>query len=266
MGKFWRFGTWIGFLLLSDWAVAQSLPFQNISQGDFDNIVSEFSANSMHSSVSGASSLGKIFGFELGLTGGFTMTPEINKIIQRNDAAAKADRLPHATLLGAFSVPMGFTLEASFIPKMGKDEFKYGITNLALKWTMTDALFDWPLSVALKAVHSSNDIEIAQTISSVPTTFKYKNSSNGILALFSKDLYLVEPYVGLGFVKAAGKMDVTGSSSVFNFTSSQSASAGRSSAVYLAGVELKLLIAKLGVEYGRSFGTSTINGKAAFYF
>lgn len=255
-----------GLFLLSNWAVAQSLPLQNLTQDDFDKVVGEFTANSMHSSISGASSLGKIFGFEFALAGGATNTPEIHKIIQRSDATAKADRLPHASLLAAVSAPMGFTLEASFVPKVGNDSFKYGITNLALKWTMTDTVFDWPFAAALKGIYSSNAIEISESISSVPTTLKYKGKAYGLVGLISKDLYLVEPYLGLGLLKSNGSMDVSGSSSVFSFTSSQSASSSGSSSLVMAGLELKLLIFKLGVEYARAFGTSAINGKLAFYF
>ena len=46
-------------------AFAQNLSFQNLSDEDFKKVVKDLSANFMHTSVSGASPLGDVFGFEL---------------------------------------------------------------------------------------------------------------------------------------------------------------------------------------------------------
>ena len=60
---------------------AQDVGFQNIDKDDFKNVVGDFSVNSLHTTVSGT--LGDVFGFEIGLVGGLTNTPEIDKLAKQ---------------------------------------------------------------------------------------------------------------------------------------------------------------------------------------
>lgn len=70
--------------------------FQNLSEQDFKKVVRDLSANFVHTSVSGASPLGDIFGFEVGIVGGVTNTTELNRYSQEVDPSSKVARLPHA--------------------------------------------------------------------------------------------------------------------------------------------------------------------------
>jgi hypothetical protein len=255
----------IGF---SSWAGAQQIPLQNIDQSDFKNVVSDFGANSMHTSVSGASSLGHLYGFEIGLVGGQTNTPHINHLAHETDPSASASKLPHGEILGVVSVPFGITVEGGLIPKVGGEDFKFNSLALAVKWTPTEILLDWPVAVALKAQLAKSHLDFHQTISSVPTDFKYDNTLSGLTVLVSKDFMLVEPYAGFGLLSTKGDLNVSGSGSVFDpsFTTSQSASATRSGSVWMVGAELKLIVFKVGAEYANLFGTDRFSGKLSFYF
>jgi hypothetical protein len=247
----------------------QDLKFQNIDQSDMKKIVNDFSAIFNHSSVSGASSLGTIFGFEVGVMGGITNTKRIDELADEGSGQNQnADQIPHGEIIGALTVPAGITVEGGFLPKLGGDKFKFQTMSLGVKWTPTDVFLDWPVSVAIKAHMTKSQAEFKQTISGVDTNFDYDNNITAFTLLVSKNFVLVEPYAGLSFLSAKGEMDVSGSP-VFDpslGTGTTSASASTTSTGFMVGAEVKLLIFKFGAEYANLFGTSRYSGKLAFYF
>lgn len=254
-------------LVVSGKVQAQSLTFDNISQEELESILDEFSANFHHTSVSGASTLGRLFGFELGLVAGATKTPKIEKIVKQQDPSAKAEALPHAHLLGVLTVPLGITAEIGIVPKVGDEDFKFSRMSAAVKWTATETLLsDLPVSLALKAHYTKVDLDMDQTLNNQPVTVGFEDSVFGLNFLVSKNLAIVEPYLGLGYLSADGEMSVTGNTSIFNFTSATSASSKESSFQYLLGAEVKLVFLKLGLEYSRQFETDRYSAKLAVYF
>lgn len=254
--------------LLSVSSHAQDIPLQNLSNDDVKNLIKETSANFNHTSVSGASSLGTIWGFEVGLVGGITKTPKIDELVKRAEPQTKADQIPHGQLLGRLTVPAGVTVEAGFIPKFGKEDFKFNTLSLGVMWTPTDVLLDWPLSVAGKFHITRTNLDFRDEVGSpkVDTTFKYQSTTTVFSLLVSKNFVLVEPYAAILFGQTKGDLDVTGSNSVFNVTGQTSASGKSSGTGFAVGTELKLLIFKAGLEYSKLFDTGRFTGKLAFYF
>lgn len=255
------FGLWI-----TPKANAQDVAFDNISSDDVRHIMGDFSGNFMHTAVSGASSLGQIFGFEIGIVGGQTSSPEINKVAERTDPSVSVDKIYHAAILGQLSLPMGFTVEGSFLPKIGSDDFKFSSLGLAGKFTVTDLLADLPLSLALRAHVTKTTADLKQTVNNVTSSMELESTQMGLALVVSKNLALVEPYFTLGFAKADGTF--TAPSAVFggDLNSSTSASAKPETTYYGIGVELKLLVVKLGAEYTHLYNTDRVSGKLAFYF
>ncbi len=239
--------------------------FTNLTQADFDNAIRELSANSSYHSVTGAGTLGTIFGFEIALVGGLTNTPEINALSKRVDASADVGRLPHAALLLGASVPLGFTGELLFFPEMTFSTVKYSQFGASLKWTATEALV-LPFNLAVRGFITSNKMSFDQQLSGSNHTVTQENSQTGIQLLASPSLPMVEPYIGVGLIKANGKMNVTGASTIFAFTTSQSAESSPTATQLLLGVNVNLLLVNLGLEYSSAFGTSSYNAKLGFRF
>lgn len=263
------FATLLYLTLFGFTAAAQTITLQNIDRDDYNKLVSDFSANSQHSSVSGASSLGEIFGFEVGVVGGSTATPEINRLAKEQDASANIGRLYHAAIFGAVSVPFGITIDAGLVPKVGSADFKYNTYALGAKWTFSQLLGDLPVSLAAKAQVAKANVEFKSAPGGVDTHFEFNNTVTTVLLLVSKDLGLLEPYFAFGSATATGRMTVNGSGSVFSdsdYAASQTASAKRNSIQYMVGTEVKLGVFKLGVEYNRLFSTNRFTGKFTFYF
>lgn len=253
----------LSITLLSVGAWSQNLPLQGLDANDMKSLVKETSANFNHTSVSGASSLGTLFGFEIGVVGGVAKTPKIDKLVEPQ--GGNADQIPHGEILGVLTVPAGITVEGGFIPKVGKEEFKFNTLSLGVKWTPTEVFLDWPVAIAGKFHFTKTSLDFKDTISGIPTTFGYDSTTTAFTMLVSKNFVMVEPYFGVQFAQTKGDLDVTGSTTVFD-TGGASGSAKSTATGFLLGTELKLLVFKAGVEYAKIFDTSRFTGKISFYF
>lgn len=259
--------------LLPAVAKADNPQFSNLSQDDFDNIVRELSANGMYHSVTPASSMGTIFGLEVGVVGGITKTPEIERLV-RNAGGSGMDKFPHAGLLGVISTPFGFTGEVTLIPKIATQGVDFSAVGAAVKWVPTDkALPLFPLNVALRAFYTQNSLSYSQTVTDVQSgvtadsDVDFTAKTMGAQLLVSPKLIpIIEPYIGIGTVKSDGRMNISGSSSFFNFTSDQSAKSSPSSTQLLAGLDVRLLLLGFGFEYSKVFKTETMTAKVSFKF
>lgn len=257
----------VGFVMLSLPLVHAAGPsFVNLSQGDFDTIIEDLGGLQTHTSVSPASGLGKIFGFELGLIAGAAQVPGIEKLVNEADPAADAAVLPHAGLLGAISLPVGFKFELAMIPEKDFDEVKLKYTATAVQWTMTDSVLPLPLDLALKLHHTKATLGFIQDISGTPANVEIENTINGLQLLASKKIGFFEPYAGLGKVKVNGKVAVSGSNEFFDFTDDQFAKSDVSGSQYFIGFNLNLLFFKFGLETGKVFDARKASAKLSFYF
>lgn len=240
----------------------------DLNKADLDNLSKEYSANFMHTSVSGASSLGEIFGFEIGLVGGVTDSPKLNELIKETDPSEDNEQLPHAGILGMVSVPFGITGELSFIPSQSSDNFEFQTTSLALKWNFSEYLPIPLIDIAARMHYSTSEFKYTDRVDSVDTTVTLDQSVFGAHLVASASLVLVEPYAGIGFARGSTDLGTSGNVTIFDttFTSSTSQSTSVTSAHLFAGVQLNLLFVKLGGEYSRAFGTNRYTGKLSFYF
>ena len=255
--------SFVVLLFTGSFAQAQNVAFTQLTDAQAKQVIKEFSANFTHTSVSGASALGDVFGLEFGLVAGLTKTDEIDNLAKTADPSAKADKIPHGGILGMVSVPFGFTFEGSLIPKVGGDDFKFNNLGLAVKWTV-NSVVELPVSVAVKAHMMKSSLTFKQTVSSVQSTIDFDDKVSGLLLLVSKDLVVVEPYVGFGLLKGDGEFSVAGTTQFFQ-SGATTYSAKQNGTQFVAGLEASLLILKLGVEYARNFDTNGVNFKFAFY-
>ncbi|NUM89188.1 MAG: hypothetical protein HUU37_08290, partial [Bdellovibrionales bacterium] len=124
-------------------ARAATPKFDAISADDYGSIVKDLSANFRYTTVSGASTLGKIFGFEFGVVAGRTDIPRIYQIVKRTDPNINLDDyFYHGNLLARVTVPFGLTLEAAAIPTITAGDVKFSQYGAGALWTFSDVLFD----------------------------------------------------------------------------------------------------------------------------
>lgn len=244
------------------------LVLTQITEGDFREISREISNNFTHTSVSGASSLGSLYGFQLGLVYGMTKTPNLNNYAQRSANSSDIKQIPHGGLLGVVTIPMGISFEALYLPSTGPKELKGKNTSLAVKWTLTDMILDLPVALAVKGFYTNASLKTEQTVSGGNQNINLTDKMMGFEVLVSQTFGIVEPYVGLIQSRADVDMSVSGSGSVFStsYTAGQNASTRTSSTGYLLGAELKLLFFHAGAEFTRVFGANRYTAKLAFSF
>ncbi|MCB0392020.1 MAG: hypothetical protein KDD58_12060 [Bdellovibrionales bacterium] len=241
--------------------------FTNVSEKDLEKIVEDFSANFAHTTITGANTEGSIFGFQVGLIGGLTNTPNLETLVNQFDPGSDLTYLPHGGLFGVVSVPMGFTVEALMIPSLDAAGASFSNTGLALKWTLTEAI-PLPLDIALRGHYTTTTLEYSQLIGSpaVNTDVEYKNTITGFMALAGLNLRILKPYAGIGTITGDGEVNVKGTDTIFNFTSATKAAKKITSSHIVVGTELSLMLIKFGLEYASLFGTDRYSFKVAVGF
>ncbi len=259
--------TFASILFISTFTHAADFGFVNVSENDFKDIISEFGSAFVHTSVSPASSLGKIFGIELGVIAGGSKTEVIADIANELDPASEADTLPHAGFLGAISFPMGFTAEINFLPEVKNSDLDFSTGSLGVKWTFTE-VFPLPVDMAVKLHSGSSTIKWNQPVSSVATNIEYEQQVSGLQLQVSKKLTVFEPYLTLGTVKTTGKLSAKGSGTVFDaaYSTASSEEEEVSGVHTMLGFNVNLLILKLGLEAGKVAGVQTASAKVSLFF
>lgn len=258
----------IAFMALTLTLTAKAdVQFTNISSTDFEQITKEMSANFTHNSMIGAAKLGTVFGFQVGLTGAQTATPNTNAIVKRN-AGAELPNLYNVGVLGALGIPFGISAEVVMFPSFSTSGASMSGKSLALKWNINEKVPVLPLNLAIRAFYSDASFAFQQTVSSINVEVKNKTSVNGIQILVSPMLPLIDPYVGIGLLNGSNVLSVAGSNPIFDpsFSTSQSESKTVSTTQLIAGVDLNLVLIKLGAEYSQAFGTSRTGLKLSMGF
>jgi hypothetical protein len=242
--------------------------FTNITDSDFTQITQEMSANFTHNSMMGASKLGTIFGFELGLVGAQTGSPKTNVIAQRT-AGSDIQNLYNAGVIAAVGVPFGLSAEVVMLPSLSASGSSFSSSSYALKMNMNELIPVLPINLAVRGVYSNAKFSFTQTISGVAAAVDNKTAVTGVQLLLSPKLPILEPYVGVGLLNGSNELSVSGTpGTVFDpsFSVGQSEKKNVSSSQLILGVEASLLLIKFGAEYSQSFGVSRTGIKIAIGF
>jgi hypothetical protein len=280
---------WIAVFLgaaFSFGAMAADAPsFNNLSQTDYDSIVKELSANFTYSSITPASSLGGLGGFELGLVGGVTKDPNLKQIvITASPSTNLPNYVPHAGLLGRVGLPYGFTVEGLVFPSRTISNTTLQEVGGAVMWTATDAWLDeLPFNLSGKFSYNHSKLSFVQNASgsylgvtaTVPVNVAYTDNEWAAQLIASKKLLFFEPYMGGGYVHSKGTLDLSTNGYTVNILNLGSASLNGSNThaesvpttlQFLAGLDIRLAFFSLGAEYQKSFAATTYTGRLSFRF
>ena len=262
-------------------AAAETFNLNNLDLGDFNALLNEFNANAQYSTVTPASSLGGLGGFELGVVGGMTKAPDTLALVKKNaPTTTLKDELYHAGALARLGLPYGVTGELLYIPKITVSSAHLKRWGLGAQWTLTDSVLDeLPLNIAVKGYYTKTTLDYSQNIQNsstanipVAATIALDSSLWGLMALASYKILVFEPYVGFGWSKAKGTLnvDAAGSATIFNTTvfasGTKSYDSSPTSMQYFAGLDIRLAFFSLGAEYLRGFGKNSYNGRVSFRF
>lgn len=244
-------------------AVSMAAPiFDNITEDDMKDIASGFGSNFTHNSLMGASKLGTLFGFQVGLTAAQTNVKKIGEIVER-EGGSKLDSIYNAGIMAAVGIPFGLSVEAVVIPTMKADGTKIAATSGAIKMNINEVIPILPVNLAIRGVFSNAELSFNQGGGKI----KNETSVTGAQLLFSPMIPLVEPYIGVGVLNAENKLTAT-IAGIFDpaYSTGDSKSKTVSGTQVLAGVEVNLLLIKLGVEYSSAFGNDRYGAKLSIGF
>lgn len=237
--------------------------FRNLSKGDLEDVAKEMSGNFVPTTVSGASNLGRLWGFEAGLVANQTNVDKIKDISQDN-----FDTLYNAALFGRVDAIYGLGAEVTMLP-FEFSSLKLKTYSFAIKWTLTDLFKVIPFNIKLKAFYNTADISFEDNDGTSSYDVKYKHKGKGINVTFSKKILLVEPYVGIGYVSGESDITANGSTNFFGSTVSQGVdnkNIKSSGSHFFAGIAANLIAVKVGLEYSKVLGVDRVAAKLAFGF
>ena len=260
----------ITILFLAGPSFASDFGFSNLSQNDVDEVFKEFSATFTHSTVTGAKSKSKIFGIEAGVVAGVTSSDIVKDIVERSLPAGSEDinYLPFASLYALVSFPFGITAEANFMPEIDVQDVEFKHLSLAGKIELT-YFMELPVELAIRAMlidTSASITQSSQAFGGFVGEVGYKQTQMGLQAIVGKSFGIVEPYASIGFVRSSGELTARGSGTIFNFTPSDSVDSSASGLQVALGLQVNLLLVKVGAEYVNAYGANHLNAKVALSF
>lgn len=255
---------------------AASTPtFDDLSDADFKTVAEEFSALFVHTSVTPPTSLGKVFGVEAAVIAGAAAIPGIEAISKRVDPTIDIPYAPFAMLYGAVSVPFGITVETNLLPELNVGDLDLSHMGLGVKWSITDQFFsDLPFDLAIKTFYSKSEIGFSQTINTggpaVNVDVGFENKMHGAELLLGWDFFIVQPYIGGGFVSSSSELRGVAAAdpsySLFVDDVSESKKTTVSSARWIAGCQFNLAVLKTAIEYNNVFGNNRVAVKLGVSF
>ena len=241
---------------------AKSPQFTNIDDADMKVIANAMGSNFTHSSLMGASKLGTVFGFQAGVFVASTDTSKLNTLVKEN-AGAELKNLYNAGLMGAVGIPFGISFEATVVPTLKNNSSSLDSSSAAIKWNINDVIPVLPVNLALRGVTSNANFSFNQTVSGTTAKISNETSVTGVQLLFSPMIPVIEPYIGVGALSSEDTLK--GPAGIFTggVTKMTKKVTGTQT---LAGVEVNLLLLKLGLEYSNAFDNSRVAFKLSFGF
>ena len=244
----------------------------DFGQEQFELASEDLSAAFLHTTNSGGSSLGKLFGLEVGLVFGALESDNLASAVEEatGEEREEFELLPYAGLIGAIALPFGIGAEVSLIPEVDIEDGVFSSFSLSARWSLTDFIplvgsFS-PLKIVARAAYGSTDFNYEFSAignSTEMADFNVTNTEIGITAGFN--LFVLEPYVGLSSVRSSTELNANTDNLLLPETlRSRSFSNDLSGTRALAGVLFKFPLLRLGVEVSNYQGLNRFTGKLSF--
>ncbi len=248
--------------------------FTCFDQEDADAVYKDLTSAFAPTAVSGASSLGKIFGVELGLVISASRAPNTERVVQSYGSDFEIPAIPTAGISGIFTLPYGIGIEGSFVPKVDISDYgSFESLNIGARWTITDMFPMGFFKIAVRGSYLSSKASLTQEedtgtpgIGIVTETADFAVDITEMGAVIGFNLKVVEPYIGFSNLSSDGTIQAQGTSSggasIPNIDEASSISGTRA----YAGVLFKLPVMRLGAEVATFEDIERASIKIAFKF
>jgi len=237
----------------------------NLDANQTSAVLKTFGTNFAFKPIESASDFGKNWGLSAGIGGGITSGTAITDAIPGVDASA----IPNANLIFGLQGPLGLGLELGLLPSVKFSGLTFNTFGADVKWNIGSGLGRLlPIDVAARLMYSTTSLSYTETIASLTDTISISTHAVGFNVSASKKLFIIEPYVGLGFMSQSGTLSNTGTITLFNssLTSGSSYDSSNSGLWTFVGLQWKLLILNLTAEYDNIMGIGSGSLKASLKF
>lgn len=240
---------------------AEAPQLTNMTSANVQGVLNDLASNLVPTNVSGASNIGDIFGFRLGVIAGITDAPEIGNLTSNS-----VDKLPMAGAYLKVGIPLGLSFDVTVLP-LDLGDFTYSYFSAGVQWTFSD-LLKLPFSLQARFNVTSAEMSWTVTDSSSTSNVSYNHSSKSVALVVGKKLLIVEPYAGIGYVIGDNDLTAVGTATIFDTTVTTSDREGVSTndMYYFAGVDIDLYVLQLAAEYGKQLGNSRISARVTIGF
>ena len=257
------------------WAqCSEGQAFTCFDQEDADKVFKDLTSAFAPTTVSGAGTLGKIFGVELGLVVSASKAPNTQEVIDSYGSDFEIPGIPMAGISAMVTLPYGIGVEGTFIPKIDiADQGSFESLNIGARWTITELFPMGLLKIAIKSSLMTSNASFTQTeVTTSPISGTVTETANFDVEIFEVGAVLglnfkiIEPYVGASDLKSNGSIVATGTSTgtlIIPDVNEESEAFGLR--VY-GGVLIKLPFMRIGAEVGRFEEVERASIKFAFKF
>lgn len=246
-------------------AQASSPALTSLTKGEVRDVAKEVSYDLHHTSVAAPETNG-LWGVEVGLVAGRTKSPHLADRV--DDAGGKGSDFKNIYGGGAIArvhVPFDLFAELSLLPSYTASDLEVQSRGVGVGWNL-GGFFSWPIDVAVGADFTRSKLNFDQTISNVDSTIKLSNKTRTVWVGVSKTFVFVTPYAKVGSFAMDSDVKQDGSSTLFNYTTSSTQNVTASGAFGAIGVDVQLLLFRLGVEASRAAGVAKGSAKFSFAF
>lgn len=234
------------------------------TQDDFNDVSKDLGAGFSFTTNSGGSSLGSLWGVELGLVLGVTEASNIERIAKENSGDDEnLGYIPSGGLVAGVALPFGIGFEANLIPEVEISDVSISNYALAARWEITDMIplagsFS-PLKLALRASYGDSNFEYSADAERANIDI----SNTEIAAIAGFNLFVAEPYVSFSHVRTS--TDLNAESRGLAKPVEVALDSNITATKFTAGMLFKLTFLRLGLEYANfDTGVDRYTAKLSF--
>jgi len=248
-------------------AIAEDPQFSNIEKKDVENVSKEFGTNFAHTAVAAPETEG-LWGAEVGIVGGQTGSPKFKNVIEDSGGeGGDFDNIYHAGLMARAHFPLEFIIEASMLPEQEIAGVKIKSNSYSVGWNI-GRFTKLPLDITIGYDYAKGEINFSQDqdipSGTLAADIDLETTTKVMWVGVSKNFLFVTPYLKIGTSTIDGDLNAT--ASIFNQVGKTSESVSVNDGYLAAGVNLQLLIFRLGVEATQMQDTKRISGKLSLAF
>lgn len=248
-------------------AIAADPQFDDLTKKDVENVSTEFGTNFAHTAVAAPETNG-LWGVEVGLVGGQTNSPEFKNVISDSGGdGGDFDNIYNAGLMARVHFPLEFFVEATLLPEQELSGVKIKSNSFSAGWNI-GRFTKLPFDFAIGYDHATGEINFNQEAdvpNGVPAAdIDLETKTKVMWVGVSKTFLFVTPYLKVGTSKIDG--DFNASAAILTFGDTQSDQVSTSGGYFAAGVNVQLLILRLGVELSQMQDTKRVSGKLSLAF